>query len=257
MIRDREVAILVDLSRWDRVGGPGPIIRAGRALTVCIDHHPPEDGAPADLNGIDPTAAASGQLIYELIRGRGHSVNRTTALGLYVSILTDTGSFRFSNSDSRAHRAAADLLVHDLEPSRIYERVFGSFSTARLELLGSALTTMRTAHQGGIILLSVSREMIEACGAHPSDAEGFVDVARSAGRCRVVALLLELEDGSIKVSFRSKGEVSVGAAASGLGGGGHDYAAGASLPGPLEDATARVLTALDSVMDAREPVREP
>jgi phosphoesterase RecJ-like protein len=243
------VAVLLDFSRWDRIGRlEGPIRNSG-ALTVCIDHHP-GTGGPADLNGIDTGASSTGQLVYELLRPLGHPFDPRMATGFYVSILTDTGSFRFSNSDPRAHRAAAELLAHGLEPSRLYEHVYGNWSVGRLRLLGRVLDAMRLEAGGRIILLPVPRESIDATGADSTDAEGFVDIARSAAVCRCVVLLLEQRDGRIKVSLRSKGTVDVNAVAGRLGGGGHLYAAATVLDGPLDAAARAVLAELVPALDA-------
>lgn len=240
LIADREVVFVLDISRVERLGALGETVRAAGALTICIDHHPFEGNGLADLYGVDVEAAATGQLVFELIRARGHALDERMATGFYVSILTDTGSFRFSNSDSRAHRAAAELLAFGLKPSLLYERVYGNWSLGRLRLLGEVLRRMEVEAGGAILLLPIPHELVVSCGADPEDSEGFVDVARSARTCRAVALLLEKEDGTVKVSLRSKGELNVNRIAVACGGGGHLYASGATLEGPLERATDRV-----------------
>jgi phosphoesterase RecJ-like protein len=243
VLADREVVFFLDFSRWERLGALGDAIRAEDALTVCIDHHPVDRG-PGDLNGIDVTAAATGQLVYELIRYRGGVPDRRMATGLYVSILTDTGSFRFSNSDPRAHRVAAELLDSGLDPAILYENVYGNWELGRLRLLAAALTSLRAEDDGRILLLSVPYRLLVECGLPMSDTDGFVDVARSTRGAECVALFVEREDGSYKVSFRSRGTVNVNHVAGEFGGGGHRNASGATLDGPLEAAQAAVLAAL-------------
>jgi phosphoesterase RecJ-like protein len=193
-----------------------------------------------------------------MIRDRGHSIDRTMAFGFYVSILTDTGSFRFSNSDARAHRVAGELIAHGLDPNEIYELVYGNSSVGRMRLLGHALQNLRTEEDGRLIFLLISRETVEKYGAMASDSEGFVDIARSVKGCEGVALLMERPDGRIKVSLRSRGRVNVNRVAVSFGGGGHIFASGATLPGPLEDAAARVLEAFRgqlAVIDEHPPAR--
>jgi len=251
LLADREVLFFLDFSRWERLEAFGDAIRATNATTVCIDHHPVEQG-PADLNGIDITAASTGQLVYELIRWRGDAPDHRMATGLYVSILTDTGSFRFSNSDPRAHRVAAELLECGLDPAALYEHVYGNWELGRLRLLSAALNSLKAEENGKILLLSVSHGELQACGVPMSDTDGFVDVARSTKNAECVALFVEREDGSLKMSFRSKGLVDVNAVAGTFGGGGHRNASGATLSGPLEDAQAAVLKALREALHEAE-----
>ena len=239
-----EAVIVLDISRWERLGDLGERLRASRALKICIDHHPYEENGMADLYAVDLTAAATGQLVYEMIRERGHLVDRRMALGFYVSILTDTGSFRFSNSDDRAHRAAGELLSLGLDPSEVYEHVYGNSSLARIRLLGHALEHLRAEEEGRLILLPLSRQTMTRYGALSSDTEGFVDIARSVKGCEGVALLMERDDGAVKLSLRSRGRMNVNRVAVSFGGGGHVLASGATIPGPIGDATDRVLEAL-------------
>jgi phosphoesterase RecJ-like protein len=248
-----EMVIVLDISRWDRLGVLGERLRRRKALTVCIDHHPFEANGMADLYGVDLTAAATGQLVYEMIRARGHAVDRKMALGFYISILTDTGSFRFSNSDSRAHRVAAELLQHDLDPSDIYEEVYGNSSLPRLRLLGASLAGLRVEAEGRLVVLVIPKESLRTTGAVPADTEGFVDIARTAQGCEGVALFLEREDGQVKLSLRSRGRLDVNRVASRFGGGGHVLASGATLEGPLDRAVEEVLGALRAGLDENRP----
>jgi bifunctional oligoribonuclease and PAP phosphatase NrnA len=239
-----EVVIVLDISRWERLDTLGERLRRRHALTICIDHHPFEQNAMADLYGVDLSAAATGQLVYEMIRERGHALDRRMALGFYISILTDTGSFRFTNSDPRAHRAAAELLEFGLDPSDIYERIYGNSSLARLRLLGKALSESRVEENGRLLFLVIPRQWLQDTGAVPADTEGFVDVARSAEFCESVALLMEREDGRVKLSLRSRGRMNVNRVAAQFGGGGHVLASGGTHPGPLERAVDEVGRAL-------------
>lgn len=240
VIAETEVVVVLDISNWKRLGALGAKLAAAPAFTLCIDHHPFENNGMADLYGVDISAAATGQLVYEMIRHRGHDVDRTMALGFYVSILTDTGSFRFSNSDARAHQAAAELIQTGLDPNELYEQVYGNSSLARLRLMGRALQEMRVEDDGRLVFLVLPRALMEETGAQPSDTEGFVDIARTVKGSEGIALLMERGDGSVKVSLRSRGRMNVNRVAAAMNGGGHVLASGASVPGPLEAAVARV-----------------
>ena len=239
-----EAVIVLDISRWSRLAELGQALERSTAFKICIDHHPFEGNGMADLYGVDLSAAATGQLVYELIRSRGHDVDRRMATGFYISILTDTGSFRFSNSDARAHRVAADLLETGLDPNDLYEKVYGNSSLARIRLLGDVLMHMRAEDGGRLLLLLLTKEQMETWGALSSDTEGFVDIARTVRECEGLALLMERGDGQVKLSLRSRGRVNVNRVAAAFGGGGHVLASGATLPGPLDAAAGRVLDAL-------------
>jgi bifunctional oligoribonuclease and PAP phosphatase NrnA len=252
-----EVVVVLDISRWERLGELGAKLRATNAVKICVDHHPFEDNGMADHYLVDLSAAATGQLVYEMIRRLGHPVDRRMALGFYVSILTDTGSFRFSNTDRRAHEAAGELLSLGLDPNETYENVYGNSSMERLRLLGAALTHMRAEEGGRILLVVLPRDLVRECGAVPADTEGFVDIARSASRCEGLALLMEHEDGRIKLSLRSRGRMNVNRVAADFGGGGHVLASGATLPGPLDRAVEAVLAGLRrelAAADALHPI---
>jgi phosphoesterase RecJ-like protein len=243
VIADRDIVVVLDISKWERLDGLGERLSRSDARTVCIDHHPFEANGMADLYAVDLKAAATGQLVYEMIRAWNHEVDPVMATGFYVSILTDTGSFRFSNSDARAHRVAAELISLGLDPNDLYEKVYGNSSLARIRLLGEALSTLRVELEGNVILLVLSREMMDRHGALASDTEGFVDIARTVQGSEGVGLLMERADGKIKTSLRSKGRISVNRIATRFGGGGHELASGATLEGPLDEAIGSLLAA--------------
>jgi len=245
VIEQAEVIIVLDISRWERLGELGKRLRSCSALKICIDHHPFEANGMADIYGVDLTAAATGQLVYEMIRDGRQAVDVRMAMGFYISILTDTGSFRFSNSDPRAHRVAAELIETGLDPNELYERVYGDSSLSRLRLLGYGLSHMRMEAEGRLAFVVLPREAVRECGAVPADTEGFVDVARTARGTEGVALLFEHEEGTIKVSLRSRGRINVNRVASALGGGGHVLASGATMDGPLGTAVTRLRDLLE------------
>jgi phosphoesterase RecJ-like protein len=254
VIKEAQVVVVLDISRWERLAALGEKLRTSKVQKICIDHHPFEPNGMADLYAVDISAAATGQLVYEMIRDLGHEVDRKMALGFYLSILTDTGSFRFSNSDARAHRAAGELIEKGLDPNELYERVYGNSSLQRMRLLGEALTTMRVEDGGRILLIVLSREQVERTGAIPSDTEGFVDIARTVKGCEGLGLLMERKDGTVKVSLRSRGQINVNRVATAFDGGGHALASGATIPGPLDEAADRVLDGLrDEIAMLDEP----
>lgn len=247
------VAVILDVCRWDRIGRVGEVLERGRALRVCIDHHRAEAPVPVQVQLIDTTAAATGELIFELITSAGDPVDATTALALYVAIMTDTGSFRYANTTPRTHAIAGELLRHPLDTAGLYEAIYGQSSEPRLRLTGEVLGGLQVEAAGSVVLLTVTQEMLRRLGAVAADTEGLAELGRTLEGCRVAAAFTEQADGRVKVSLRSRGVLDVARVAGRFGGGGHPGAAGILLEGPLARVREQVGAAL---RDAVGPTRD-
>jgi phosphoesterase RecJ-like protein len=248
-LADADLIVVLDTSEPSRVG------RLARALrdraVVVIDHHPPAEGGIPGITLQDPTACATGELVYDLLRAGGLAEPWPPSVveGLYVAIVTDTGSFRFANTTARAHLIAADLMRRGLDPEAVYRRIFANVPLRRIHLLRAALERLEVDPELPITWISIPREVGDALGVTSEDLEGIVEHARSIEGTEVALLFRELADGATKVSFRSSGEVDVNMLARAFGGGGHAKAAGALIGAPLERVREEVLAA------AREAVR--
>jgi bifunctional oligoribonuclease and PAP phosphatase NrnA len=211
----------------------------GEGLTVVtVDHHQ-DNPANADLNLIDPQAASTTAILYDVFRAGRFAIDVQVAASLYVGLVTDTGRFQFSNTDARAHRMAADLQEMGVDVAGISAQVYETVSPAKLRLLGRALEHMRFEH-GGQIVTSWLREVDFAeTGADPSHSEGIIDTMRTARGATLAALARErTKDGGpeTKVSLRcTDGRVDVAAIAALKGGGGHKQAAGFTSPGDVTE----------------------
>lgn len=247
------VVLILDVARIDRLGRVGEALARCPAVTICIDHHVLEEEAPVDHALIDTAAAATGELIFELIHEAGSRIDAEMALALYVAIMTDTGSFRYGNTSPNTHRIAAELLRFPIDTAGIFESVYGTSSAARLRLMGEVLATMDVRADGQIILLTVARDAVRRCGATSADSEGFVELGRTLESCRAAVVLSEQEGDAFKVSLRSRGALDIGRVARKLGGGGHPQAAGAVLTGSLNDVRERVLAELVAALAAAAP----
>jgi bifunctional oligoribonuclease and PAP phosphatase NrnA len=245
-----DLAVVLDTSEPKRIGR---LAKALRALPrLIIDHHQPVAEAITGDSFLDPQASATGELVYDLFVTLGVEAEpwaREMVEGLYVAIMTDTGSFRFSNTTARVHRIAAELLERGVDPEAVYRRVFATMTMPRIRLLREALFHLEKDPELPITWLSVPAEIIEQSGATSDDLDGLVEHARSIEGTEVALLFRELEPKSTKVSFRSNGSVDVNAIARAFGGGGHVKAAGALIGEPLVRARDRVLQV------AREQVR--
>jgi len=208
---------------------------------VNIDHHPTGRNF-GHLNWIDRDAASVGELVYRLMQAAGARVTPEIATCLYVTVLTDTGGFCYGGTRASTFALAQELVEAGANPIRIAQEVYFSTATAKLLLLGAALSNLK--REGRLAWLHVThQDMARTCAAE-EDCEGIVNYAVSIAGVEASAFLRELPDGRVRVSLRSKGQVDVAAIASGLGGGGHENAAGVTLDGPLARAQEEILGAL-------------
>lgn len=208
---------------------------------ISIDHH--LSGRPfAHVNWIDPTAVAIAEMVYRLACEAGVRISPEIATCLYTAVLTDTGSFMFEGTNERTFTLARELVLAGANPAQCARNVYFGHSTAKLRLLGAALSNLH--REGPLAWIAVSQEQMERCHAKEEDCEGLVNYALSIQDVEVAAFFRELPDGRYRVSLRSKGALNVAAVAQLFGGGGHQCASGCSLEGPLAAATSRMLAEL-------------
>jgi len=210
---------------------------------ISIDHH--VSGRPfAHVNWIDPKAVATAEMVYRLAREAGVAISPGIATCLYTAVLTDTGSFMFQGTNEHTFALARDLVLAGADPVHCARNVYFGHSTAKMRLLGAALSNLH--REGSLAWIWVTSEQMEHAGAREEDCEGLVNYALSIQDVEVAAFFRELPDGSFRVSLRSKGQLNVAEVAARFGGGGHECASGCSLEGPLAMAVARVVAELRS-----------
>jgi len=248
-----DALIVLDTSNRQRVGRLSPLFDRHVIPIAVVDHHVSHATGFGQVNVIEPEASATGEIVYDLIREAGTPITREIAEALYVALITDTGSFRFSNTDSHAHRMAADLLGHGLDPQRLHIQVSAHASAGRLRFFGEVLTRLEILEEGRLAVLEAAPEQFERHGLVGADTDGLVDMPRSIAGLEVVALFSEVEPGKVKVSLRSTGRVAIDQVCTRLGGGGHPHAAGVMLRGTRADARARILPELHKILAALEP----
>ena len=245
-IEAANLVLVLDTSEPSRLASVAPRL-VGKSVAV-IDHHPPMPGALGSPAFIDPTACATGELVYDLIAVEGGELSKEQAEALYAAIVTDTGSFRFSNTSPRAHEVAAALMRAGADPEKMYQHLFGQLTPERLDLVKRALASLQTDPDLPVAWVTLSHSDVVASGAPADDMEGIVDYARRLRGVEVAILLRELGDGRTKVSLRSNGEVNVARIARKFGGGGHDKAAGALVTRPLAETEPAVVQAVKDVL---------
>ncbi len=235
-----DVLFIIDISDWGRLRELGELVQELSLKTICIDHHP-VNGGFAELDVIRPEASSTGELMFELLKGLGARFSRRICEAIYTAILTDTGSFRFTNTSPAAHRIVAELLESGINPQQIYSHIYENQSLERVRLMARVLAGLQLECDGRLAWMTITQQMLHETGATLKDTEGLADFPRSIAGVEVALLFMELEDGRVKISFRSRGNVVINGLAQKFSGGGHAFAAGASTDGPLQQAVSRVL----------------
>lgn len=243
-----DLGIVIDCDSLERLGPALPYLNQCRRV-MEIDHHPGVvrcDGA----NIIDSKAAATGEIVYELLLALGTQITPDIAECLLTAIATDTGSFRFSNVRPKTLRIAGDLVEAGASIAHIGDRVFDTRSLASLKLLGIALENLTVTADGKIAYSYLSRQDMQRAGAQDWETEGIVNYTRAVQGVCIGILLTETQSGHVKISFRARGEYDVSKLARMLGGGGHKAASGATLDMPLNESINIVLETAKQWMES-------
>ena len=234
-----DAAIVVDCEGLDRLG------IVAEALPLCgrvlgIDHH--SGGQPGlDLQLVDPSAASCSEIVVELLKEAGIKIEHNVAECLLTAVVTDTGSFRFSNVKPSTLRVAATLIEAGASVNRIARRIYETRSLSSIKLLGMALSAVHTTADGQIAYTSITRDQIALSSAADAETEGIVNYVRSVRGAQVGILFRECSDGSTKVSLRSRDGLEISQVARLFGGGGHRTAAGCTVERPLSETIDLVL----------------
>jgi len=233
-----EVAILVDCGELHRVGAPFDEAVRQIPLLINIDHH--ISNAPfGDLYWVDPSASSTCEMLYHLSLGLQVSLDADIASQLYTGVLTDTGCFRFSNTNRGVLELAARLIGAGARPHYIAERIYDSAPAQQLHLLGQVLSTVAFYADNRLATAELTRKMLAETDTTPADSEGFINHLRSVKSVELAMLFREDKDDLINVSMRSKGRVDVAALAQRFKGGGHRNAAAFKTSGPMEAVRRR------------------
>lgn len=251
-LKNVDLLIVVDIADVKRLGSLADTVRSLDIPKLVIDHHIPSDEPPSQNMLADITACATGELIFDIATVLGADITPEMAAGLYVAMLTDTGGFRFANTTARCLAVAGQLLAHGVEPEEMYRRLYASLPIGRLHLLRDALATLEVDPAYGISWISVAAGAAEEYGLRSEDLEGIAEHPRSVGGTRLAVFFRDLGHGKIKVSFRSTGKVNVNDFAKQFGGGGHARAAGALIPGTLDEVRHNVIAAAREFVGAVE-----
>ena len=241
--REYDGVFVIECSDIDRPG----LRDLEKQLVVNIDHHT-STVLFGKINWIDSTASAVGEMIYNLCKATGVRPTVEIAEGVYTALLTDTGSFHYSNTTERTFKIASELVRTGVRPAKTAEAIFGNYQWPKIELLSQVLATARRDDTGRVAWMRQTAEMQQQTKASEEDADGFVNFPLSVGDVHAVALFKECAPGVYRTSLRSKGDVNVAKVAEFFGGGGHRNAAGCTLNGSWDEIEKQVVQLLQDAV---------
>jgi len=245
--REGDVVVALDSADETRLpAGVEAFTRAG-ALLVNVDHHASNPGFGA-LDWVEPAAPAAVAQVWSILMEMGYDLPASSALCLYVGLVTDTGNFTYSNTNCWAFDMASDLVGRGVSPVEVERQLYGRYPLSYMKVLGGALAGMR--RRDGVVYMAVTREDLARADARMEDTEGLVDFARRVEGARVGVLFREVEDGA-RVSFRAAEELDVSGLAVAHGGGGHPAAAGCFVAGDFGDVQEAVLAEVERWLSQR------
>ncbi len=234
-IENPDVCIMIDCGDFSRLPKRVEKFEEGK-IKGCIDHH--ITSKPVfDFNYINPDAAATGELIFRLIKTMGVELKNDIAQGLLTAITTDTGNFQYSNTTAETHKIAGELMENGAKPSEISINLYQNIRLQKLILNNKILQRLKVFAGGRGIISSVTQDMIRKTGGRMEDTEGIVETLRNVRGVEIAVFVKELEDGSCKISMRAKRNANVAEIAEKINGGGHIKAAGGKLNMPCYQAT--------------------
>ena len=242
--RDYDAIFVIECSDLERPGIRG----LGDQYTVNIDHHATSEHF-GTINWIDSTASAVGEMIYNLCKAIGGRVTREIAECVYMALVTDTGSFHFSNTTDRTLKVASELIKAGVKPAEISEAVYNNYPWSRIELMRQVLDTVRRDETGRVAFMRQTLGMREQAGAVDGDNNGFVNIPLAARDVVAAVYMREVAPGEYRVSLRSKGDINVARVAETFGGGGHRNAAGLRITGDWDDREREIVDAVNAAID--------
>lgn len=238
-----EVAMTVDVPAVTRLGSMSGLFESA-GVRVNIDHHV-SNFMFGDVNWVDPKAAAVGEQIYRLYQAFKIVPTRDEALCMYVSIVTDTGSFRYMSTTPEVHQITANLIARGVSPLKVAQDIYECHSPRDLQFLGKVLTSLKSSPDGLISWVEVPNRLLKSMRPGPEIIDELVNYPRSVKTAEVSFVLREQKVGDkIRVSFRSKGKIDVNKIARSFDGGGHMAASGCTIEGTLPQVRAKVLRAV-------------
>jgi len=241
---DFDLVFVLDAGDLSRTGD---LVAERAPILINIDHHPGSDFG--DICYLDTSAAATAVLILRVLKACGLPLDCNIALPLYTGLLSDTGSFRYANSNPEAFAVGGELVALGIDPWEVASALYESQPSERMRLLSQVLTTLHISPDGKYASVAMSLEMLKSSGALPEHTDGFVNYPRAIAGVEVAVFFRQIDSETVKVGFRSRGNINVGRLANRLGGGGHKNAAGGEITGSLETVIPQVHALLEKLLN--------
>jgi phosphoesterase RecJ-like protein len=245
---DFDAAIIMECGDLARTGVAG----LDRLFVINIDHHPDNTGY-GRINWFDPRAAACGEMVFELVRALGVPLVPEIATYVYLAILTDTGSFHYSNISARTFDICRQTVEAGVDPVAVARNVYDSNNIGRLKLFGSVLGGMQLDPTGRIAIVYLDHEIAREAGGTYEDTEGLINIPLTVKEIQAVVFFKQIEGEQYRVSMRSKGDVDIGAVAKAFGGGGHKNAAGCTVSGGIDSLQKLFVERIEEAIGVLNP----
>ena len=241
-----DAAIIMECGDLARTGVAG----LERFFVINIDHHP-GNTAYGQLNWFDASAAACGEMVFDLVRELNVPLTRDIATHIYLAILTDTGSFHYSTLSPRTFDICRETLEAGVDPVLVARNVYDSNNIGRLKLFGALLNAMQIDPTARIAIMYFDHEMARRTGGTYEDTEGIINLPLTVKEIQAVVFFKQAEGDEYRVSMRSKGDIDIGAVAKEFGGGGHKNAAGCTVTGPIDALQKTFIEKIQRAIDGR------
>lgn len=244
-----DCAVILDCGNLERIGSVVKPVKKIPTI-INIDHHITNTGF-GDIQHVDTSACATTEIVYRIIQKMGVPIDKTIATSIYTGIITDTGSFRFSNTNRAAFSICDEMMKKGVAPYDVAQHVYGAYSLGRIKLLNLALDSIEISDNGKLSIMTVTPDMLEQTGTQAEDTDGLIQYARRIKNVKVAALIQEYSKtkkrGKYHVSLRSDGSVNVAEIAASYGGGGHFSASGYNSHLSLPDIKSEVMSLADTI----------
>ena len=236
-VSQAEVCIVLDVGDWGRLRQLGSDLKKFDKTIVCIDHHP-DIKQFGSINIVYTDASSTGEIVFLLLQALEVTLTAQISTALYTAILTDTGSFRFTNTTVNSHQIAGYLLGKGVNHLQVYQQIYEREPMGKINLLAELLSNLNFECDHKVAWAAITRGMLSKYGITPEDTEGLSDFPRRISGVMISILFLEIDSSLTKISFRSNGSISINDLAQGFGGGGHPFASGALVHSPMDQVIA-------------------
>ena len=236
-IKKADLAIVFDVGDFKRVREIKSLINEYDIPVMNIDHHPHPDNHGFSYNIVDTKSAATGCMVRSYLKeARSKPLTRQICDGIYTAVMTDTGCFKYSNTDTYCHSIAIECLEKGVDSNFIYQKIYENSSKTRIHLLGEMISNIKYALDGQFAWSIVTNDIMKKHQASKDDLDGFSDFIRSIKGVEVAFVIYEVSKDICRINFRSKGKFTVNNIAKSFGGGGHAFASGAVVNKSLDKA---------------------